>query len=49
MLRTINIGSLILAFVCACVIDSFVVRMVSVMACVLSAFSLGMDFGEQGE
>ncbi len=49
MLRAINIGSLILAFMCACVIDSFVVRMVSVLACVLSAFSLGMDFGEQGE
>ena len=47
MLRTINIGTLILAFVCACVVDSCLARIVSVMACVLSAFSLGMDLAEQ--
>lgn len=46
MLRTINIGTLVLAFVAACVVDSYLARMVSVMACVLSAFSLGMDFSE---
>ena len=48
MLRTINIGMLVLAFVAACVVDSYLTRIVSVMACVLSAFSLGMDF-EEGE
>lgn len=46
MLRTINIGTLILAFVCACVVDSYLARLASVMASVLSAFSLGMDFAE---
>ena len=48
MLRTINIGTLVLAFVAACVVDSYLTRTISVMACVLSAFSLGMDFEEQG-
>lgn len=44
MLRTIDIGTLI---TCACVVDSDLIRIVSVMACTLSAFSLGMDFAEQ--
>lgn len=47
MLRTINIGTLVLAFVAACVVDSYLARLASVMACVLGAFSLGMDFAEE--